>query len=470
MVIRERQAQLSEKLNVTPEFELALRLAKKRAPFLLVTGRAGTGKTTFVHWLRSQLDASIAIVAPTGLAALTAGGQTIHSFFGFPPRFIELDEIQPRRSRAVYAKLDILIIDEISMVRADMMDAIARFLELNGPSEGAPFGGVAIIGVGDLHQLPPVVTSREERHFLEAHYASPYFHHAKALAEVEPSVVELTRGFRQEDERFLELLRRIREDDDSAAAVAELNRRCLDEHFEDAAWPVLVPTRSAAQQINDRRLDALPGEAVEWVGRFEGDFLGGTRPASQLSEDELERRLPSPYRLRLKPGTRVIFTQNDVGRLWVNGTMGTVREVSKESLRVEVETRSGGHLSPQVKPASWPRYKYAYDADKKKLKREEVGSYTQLPLAPAWSITIHKAQGQTLERVVVDLDRGAFTEGQTYVALSRCPSLDGLRIKRPLRGEDVMCDERIKRLYRRISQITANRVLDGEGGSKGGEE
>jgi ATP-dependent exoDNAse (exonuclease V) alpha subunit len=359
----------------------------------------------------------------------------------------------------VYRNLDILVIDEISMVRADMMDAIERFMQLNGPDPEAPFGGVSVIGIGDLHQLPPIVATREERQYLAAHYRSPYFHHANSIASIKPEVVELTRGFRQDDQRFLDLLRRIREDDNSADAVAELNRSCLDEDFEDPNWPVLVPTRRAAQQINDRRLDALPGESIERTGTLHGRFLGEGRPAAQLSEDEFERRLPSPYRLRLKPGARVIFTQNDPSRAWVNGTMGSVHEVTERTLRVEVETASGSGLVANVKPTTWPRYQYAYDADSKRLIREEVGSYTQLPIAPAWAITIHKAQGQTLERAVVDLDRGAFSEGQTYVALSRCRSLEGLRIKRPIRPADVICDERIKQLYRRIGEISANRML-----------
>jgi len=447
-------------VEVTSEFTRALEMVLARTPFTFVTGRAGTGKTTFIRWLKSRYEGNVVVVAPTGLAALTAGGQTIHSFFGFPPTAITQGSIHKRRDRAVYEHLDLLVIDEVSMVRADLMDGIARFMELNGPRPGQPFGGVPVLAVGDLLQLPPVVGEQEVREFLDVNFRSPYFYSATALEDIKPVAIELTRVFRQEDEDFLEILSQIREGPGCDDAIDRLNRMCLAPDFDDEDWTTLVPRRDRAHAINERRLTGLGTPIQEFVGTISGRFLSGKKPEN-LSEDQLEKQLPSPYRLRVAVGARVMFTRNHPAGRWVNGTSGIVRDICEEGIRVEV--RDGDSvITHAVKPTEWDRYRYKYDRKENSLEPKAIGSYIQFPLALAWAMTIHKAQGQTLERAIVDLGRSTFVTGQAYVALSRCRSADDLRLRRAIRPGDVKSDDRIRRADAAIRAAAARRRCEDE--------
>ena len=453
---------LDEAIEPTEEFKLTLSLLREGAPFILVTGQAGTGKTTCIRWLLSELPGNVVVVAPTGLAALTAGGQTIHSFFGFPPRPIEPSDITVRRNPAIYQKLDLLIIDEISMVSCDLLDAIDRFLRINrgqrdSRKQSEPFGGVQVIALGDLFQLPPVITEAHRRKL--ANYQSVHFFSAKALQKVVPAIVELTQPFRQKDASFLELLRCIRAEDDAELAIDELNRRCFEPQFDDASWLVVVPTRNRAETINATRLADLPGTSRRYKGVIEGQFLSAKRGAGEPTPEVSDKNLPSPYELDLKTGARVIFTKNDPNRRWVNGSMGTVTELDTRGVTVDLDGEAS-RLPLVVAPVKWKKERFVLDPASERIVLKEVGSYTQLPLAPAWAITIHKVQGQTLDRVCVDLHTGAFAAGQTYVALSRCRTVEGLRLRRKISREDVRCDPQVKKFMAEASSSLVNQVLE----------
>ncbi|MHB1158388.1 MAG: ATP-dependent DNA helicase [Phycisphaerales bacterium] len=449
-------------ITITPEFELAKIFLDEQVPFLFVTGRAGTGKTTFVRWIWEQYRGTCVVVAPTGLAALNAGGQTIHSFCRLPKGIVHLDDVKEERTRAIYAHLQLLIIDEISMVRVDIMEAIEYFLRLNGPRRGQPFGGVSILAVGDMHQLPPVVKGDEARQYLSDNFKSPYFFSARCLKDINIEVVELTRPFRQDNKEFLSLLNNLREGREISDTIHQLNERCISSRSDDPDWTVLVPTRIRAAKINETRLLELSGELREFTGKVIGTFLLGRRNIVDLSDDELDKELPSPYRLRIKAGAIVVFTKNDASDRWVNGTIGRIAEIRENTIVVEMGYTNDDSRLWEVSPASWERYRYIYDRTENRIVREVIGSYEQFPLALAWAMTIHKAQGQTLDRALVDLDRGAFAAGQTYVAISRCRSIEGLRLKRAIRSSDVLYDPTIVRLYRRVAEITANRLLADE--------
>lgn len=436
------------KIEPTPEYQIALELVKNKEPFLFVTGRAGTGKTTFIRWLTHTYQGNIAVVAPTGLAALTAGGMTIHSFFHLPLSFVDPSDIQRVRHRAVYEHLDLLIIDEVSMVRADMMDVIERFLSLNGPDKSKPFGGVPILVVGDMHQLPPIVDQQGIRQYIATNYKSPYFFSAHSLKSIAPKPLELQRVFRQTDENFLALLNDIRTGTNLLEAVHQLNNFCYEPDFVSAVWTTLVPTRKLACQINEHYLLALTGETAEFLGEIEGKFFS-TENYKEKNEDELDRMLPAPYCLQLRVGARVVFTKNSSA--WVNGITGVVREIKEDVVQVQIDDE-GSTVVVDVQRVTWDKYKYAYDQANNKLTKRWVGSYRQFPLALGWAMTIHKAQGQTLDRVIVDLDWGTFASGQAYVALSRARKIEGLKLRRPLVEQDVKVDAMIRQLYKVVAE------------------
>lgn len=417
---------------VTDEYRRVHELLDAGCPVVFVTGNAGTGKSTLVEYLRAVLQKRLAVVAPTGVAALNVGGSTIHSFFHLPPKIHEEDDIKLVSDRKLYQKLQLLIVDEVSMVRCDLLDSVDRFLRKNRDIE-APFGGVQMLLIGDLFQLPPVVPQREWDVLQERGYASPYFFSSFALQETPLVPVELTSVFRQADGSFVDLLNRIRIGDDVEAATALLNGRCHSQQHESSDI-TLTCTNSLADQINRRELHRLESREYLFVGTVEGQF--------SLEGD----RLPSPLNLTLKPGARVMFTRNDGQKRWVNGTLGVVREIAPERLKVQVGPGAEGQVH-DVQPVTWETYKYRYDRTSDQIVAKVAGTYTQYPLMLAWAVTIHKSQGKTLDNVLVDLGAGAFASGQTYVALSRCRSLEGIRLARAIRPTDIICDPVIKRFY-----------------------
>jgi ATP-dependent DNA helicase PIF1 len=428
-----------------PEYRLIEELVHSdAASIVLVSGRAGTGKSVAIRWLSSRFEGAHAIVAPTGLAAIQVGGQTIHSFFRFPPRAIQSSDIKPpgSRSREVFAHLKVLIIDEISMVRADLMDGIALFLSRFGPQPGKPFGGVKLVLVGDLLQLPPVIESVEEREWIKHTFGSEYFFSASCFRKHSWVPVELTRVFRQTEKDFVDALSRIRSNTEIRPALEWLNAGCVRTRKPDGALEIsLVPTRVRAESINREELGRLPLPERRYSARIEGRM-------------PMDRKMPSPNDLDLRVGAQVMFTKNDKERRWVNGTMGRVVSLDASSVTVQIDGAAGAVC---VTEDRWDQYEYSWDPAQRKLVAKVAGSFIQIPLAYAWATTIHKAQGQTFDHALVDMANGAFASGQTYVALSRCRTRAGLRLRRALREDDVRIDPNLVEAYRTI-QAAASRI------------
>ena len=422
------QGSVPQDMVVPQGYVKVLQLLQSGAPVVFVSGNAGTGKTTLIRYLRESLDRRSVVLAPTGVAALNAGGMTVHSFFRLPPRIQDPKDVRVPDERRVYQRLELVIIDEVSMLRADVLDCIDVILrECQG--ELRPLGGVQLLFLGDLFQLPPVTSNMEKEALDAMGYETPYFFSAKALDDLAPAHVELDEIFRQSDPEFVALLNRLRVGEDLAEVVRELNARCLGENGEHEI--TLTCTNKLADDLNAAAMAALPAEEVLYLGELEGRF--------KLSAD----RLPSPLELRLKVGARVMFTKNDESGRWVNGSLGVVSWLSGD--RVEVDLAGVGVC--EVERVTWQSFEYRLDRGGDKIVAQEVGQYTQYPLMLAWAVTIHKSQGKTLDSVLVDLGWGAFAPGQAYVALSRCRALEDLRLARPLRVSDVKCDPLVRRFY-----------------------
>lgn len=412
--------------DVTPtsEYEAALDFARSRTGNLFVTGRAGTGKSTLLRCLRDGLAAETVVVAPTGLAAVNVGGQTIHSFFGLPPRLIRCDDVRRSRNGKVMRRLEILIIDEISMVRSDLMAAMDLSLRLNRGRPREPFGGVRLMMFGDLHQLPPVITDHEVAGHLEDVHGGPFFFSVGALQEgAGTSLLELTQVFQQSDEALLYVLNRVRDGQADEDDLELLNARVhpIRTLGEGDPYVILTPTNAAAQRINMAYLEALPERARTYEAGVTGEFNAASQPTDQL--------------LVLKPGAKVILLRNDPDRRWVNGTIARISRLSERQVFVEV-----GGREYEIEQVSWESRRYAFDQAAEKVVETVAGTFKQFPLRLAWALTIHKSQGLTLDHVYIDLGRGTFAHGQAYVALSRCRTLEGLALARPLKPSDILFD------------------------------
>lgn len=424
-------------VQVTKEYTDAIDSINQGSKVVFVTGKAGTGKTTFIRYLREKFGSDVPVLAPTGVAALNVNGQTIHSFFQFPPRILNPDEIKLLKNHHLFQKLRLLIIDEISMVRADLMDAIDLSLKKNTGRYDQPFGGIQLLLIGDLLQLPPVVATTAEMRFLYNRYKTPFFLSADCLQKVPPLVIELSKVYRQHDKEFIQLLSNIRIGEHVEDSIATINSRCFSfNRITSTDTITLTSDNASADNINSAKLEQLPGECCEYEGTVSGKF------------NIEENRLPSPKLLRLKEGAQVMFTRNDLDHRWVNGTTGAVRQLSENIITVQT---SYGMFN--VKREIWETIEYVFDDSTGKITAKTVGSYTQFPLMLAWAITIHKSQGKTLDNVVIDLGRGAFADGQVYVALSRCRSLDNIHLKKPVRISDIKVDPVVKEFYRSIHVV-----------------
>ncbi len=364
------------------------------------------------------------VLAPTGLAAINVGGQTIHSFFGFPPRLIRPDDIRRSRNGRLMRRLKLMIIDEVSMVRSDLMSAIDQSLRLNRGRPREAFGGVRLLVFGDLQQLPPVVQGGDVAEHLESAHGGVFFFSVGALSEgAGMSLIELDHVFRQSDEAFLTVLNRIRDGEVTEADLAVLNERThpIRTLGEGDSFVILTPTNAAAHRINMAYLEALPTDAKTYEAGISGEFG--------------ETAHPTDATLLLKHGAKVMLLRNDPDKRWVNGTVARVARL--EDKRVWIEVDGKVH---EIEPVSWEARRYAYDQAAEKIVENVTGTFRQFPLRLAWALTIHKSQGLTLDRVYIDLGRGTFAHGQTYVALSRCRSLEGLALARPLRPTDIIFD------------------------------
>ena len=422
---------------LTEEFRHALALLAA-GDHVFLTGKAGTGKSTLIRHFMAETDRNVAVVAPTGIAALNVDGYTIHRLFGFRTT-TTLDDVRggayrPGRFAKTLASLQTLIIDEASMVRADVFDMLAAALERFGPSQGQAFGGVQIVLVGDLYQLPPVVGEGEAA-FFSTTYETPYFFSAHSFRRDDFPTVALTTVFRQlGDDRMTAILNEIREGVLLGHAEEQLNARA-DADFvppDDEFWMTVAPTNRLVTARNRQQLERLPGHELIHQARTSGDLSLFDPPVEET--------------LRFKVGAQVMMLNNDQGNRWVNGTIGRVIGVDYDRYGAVVEVEFADGSCADVTPYTWEATRPVVSGGS--LSREVIGSYTQLPFKLAWAITIHKAQGQTLERLVVDLSGGMFSTGQLYVALSRCTSLAGLVLKRPVLPKDLKTDRRIARFLR----------------------
>ena len=420
-------------LELSGEFVHILDCIEKEGKNLFVTGRAGTGKSTLLQLLRNSTRKNTVVLAYTGVAALHVQGQTIHSFFGFPPRFFPRSEIKKRKDRKIFQKLELLIIDEISMVRADILDHIDFFLRLNRNSP-LPFGGVQVVFFGDLFQLPPVVASNEEAYLFNAIYPSPYFFAAQVFKTgIALETIELTKVYRQDNKHFLRLLDNLRLNRADQDDLEALNTRFLPQ-FEPTGFYITITARNAtADAINQKEISRLPGQDIPLAAKVSGTFNPALYPTEAL--------------LRLKPDAQVMLLKNDPERTYANGTIGKVIDFENDILTISIE-EAGQIRQVKVSRASWEMLRYSMDDnDPEKIKAETIGVFEQFPVKLAWAVTIHKAQGKTFDRVIIDLGRGAFEHGQTYVALSRCRTLEGIVLRQPLRQTDILTDETVVDFY-----------------------
>lgn len=417
-------------IEFTSEFTHAINLIQSGQPLVFITGKAGTGKSTFINLIRLKIRKNVVVLAPTGVAALNTQGQTIHSFFHFPPTVVDLSAVKQVYNRKLYEKMDILVVDEVSMVRADLFDAIEKFLRLNAKDSNKLFGGVQVVLIGDMFQLPPVVSRTEEAKLFGSKYLSPYFFSAKSIQKTPLDFIEFTRIFRQSDEYFANVLNKIREAVDTTKTIEVINNNCFVTAPLESTPLTLTCTNAVASQINTHKLNKLEGRMHLFEGKIKGSF--------QIQKE----KLPSPFTLKLKVGSQVMFTKNDSEKRWVNGTVGLVKNISTDMIKVSVSTKAKSYTY-DVQRVTWESLAYEYDEIEEKIVTKIIGEYKQFPLMLAWAVTIHKSQGKTLESVVVDFGKGAFAHGQVYVALSRCRTLEGIRLKKPIKPKDIICDKRI---------------------------
>lgn len=442
---------------LSEEQQELFRLIEDTGEHVFITGRAGTGKSTLLQHFAWHTKKQIAICAPTGVAALNVEGQTIHSLFRLPIGLIgDADIDQNDATRRILNAIETLVIDEISMVNADLMDAIDRSLRQARGRRGEPFGGVQVIMFGDPYQLAPVPPRGDEARYVQDHYRSFWFFDAKVWAggsgisdqeglfqvdtRAELHVRELVQIHRQSDDGFKSMLNAVRYGRVTAEIAGVLNtqgaRTPPDPEPGEVPMITLATRNDIVNSINSRHLAALPGKEQTARAEVSGDFGRG------------EASLPAESELKLKVGAQVMFLRNDTAMSgepprWVNGTIGTVTRILGSAVRVDIDGEE-----VDVEPAVWERFRYAYDQNTKKLSRDVVAEFTQFPLRLAWAVTIHKSQGKTYERAIIDLGSGAFAPGQTYVALSRLTSLEGLYLSRALRPRDIRVDEDVRRFMR----------------------
>jgi len=433
---------MDQELDINEEFKQALNLLNNNSDNLFITGNAGTGKSTLLSYFRETTKKKVAILAPTGVAALNIEGQTIHSFFKLPPNIVTEQVLEHKLSdkrKKLIAHLDMIIIDEASMLRADLLDCIDVSLRHHRQEETLPFGGVQMIFIGDLYQLPPVVSGDDEREIFRTHYSSPYFFSAKALEGAEIKCIELAKIYRQNDNEFINLLNKVRNNTVTFNDLTKLNERhnpdCDDIKTDDFVI-TLTTTNAAANEKNQKELEKLETKSQLFLGEVDGDF-----------ED---RSLPTSMSLELKEGAQVMMLSNDYVGGWVNGSIGKIIKIEFDDLELDdvltIKLDTGKEV--KITKHSWRIFRYFFNEETQKLDTEITGSFTQYPLRLAWAVTIHKSQGKTFDKVVIDIGKGAFAHGQVYVALSRCRSLEGITLKKPIQKRHIWSNYQLKQFFR----------------------
>ncbi|MDE5905594.1 AAA family ATPase [Duncaniella sp.] len=423
-----------------PEFIKAWELLQHTKQSIFLTGKAGTGKSTFLRYITAHTRKKYVVLAPTGIAAVNVGGVTLHSFFRIPfkpivpgdpdfaPNRIKERMKYPGSLVKLIRELELIIIDEISMVRADIIDFVDLLLRTYSGNQREPFGGKQLLFVGDVFQLEPVLTG-DMRDILRKFYRDAFFFSAHAFDRINLVPIELRKIYRQSQGEFVELLDRIRMGAATAADISRLNSRCvapsLPVEGEGKPTMTLASRRDMVDQINESRLEAIDKPVFTFIGEIKNDFP--------------ENSLPTDLELSLKEGAQVVFIKNSPDRFWVNGTIGTVTTLTQDLLEVRLEN---GEIH-EVEPEKWSNIKYSFDEKTNKIIETELGSFTQYPVKLAWALTIHKSQGLTFSNVIIDLGRGAFTGGQTYVALSRCRSFEGLTLRSTVAERDIFVNPAI---------------------------
>jgi ATP-dependent DNA helicase PIF1 len=396
------------------------------ASHAFITGRAGTGKSVLLRYLASHTKKVAVKVAPTGIAALSIHGQTIHSLFKLPTSLIDPKSIKvSAKTQEILRHADMIIIDEISMVRSDTIDAIDRILRSSKASQ-LPFGGVQMIMFGDVYQLPPVVVGAQLQNYFLAKYGGAYFFNAHVWRRATLTIYELQTVFRQADEDFRDLLNEVRNGSYSKETLSKFATRVTTLSETPTDIVTLTSTNEAARQINEARLSRLRGKMKTYSAIITGDMTAGA--------------LPTEEKLKLRVGAQVVFIKNDPDKNWVNGTTGVIKALKKDYIRVAC-----GKTVHNVVPIIWEQITYVYDEELDAMRQEITGTFMQLPVKLAWAITIHKSQGCTYDSVVVDLRHGAFAHGQAYVALSRCRSLEGLYLLGNIKPQDIIIDPAVTR-------------------------
>ncbi len=429
------------RIDINPEFRKALDIIENSNRHLFITGRAGTVKSTLLDYFRNTTKKEVAVLAPTGVAALNVEGQTIHSFFNFKPS-VTPDKIKKVTGpdANIYREFDTIIIDEISMVRADLLDCVEKFLRLNGPYRKQWFGGVQMIFIGDLYQLPPVVTGGEREIFTHR-YETPYFFSSQVFKEstFQMDFIELEKVYRQTELDFIDLLNAIRNRTCTPEDLERLNMNYRPDFVvpDEDFYITLTSTNELATTRNMEKLNALPGAAACYAGFSSGEFDGSSLPAEE--------------KLQLKLGAQVMLVNNDKYGRWVNGSLGRVSGIAKEAGDVDhiLVTLQNGDMV-EVIPHTWELFQYQYDRATKKISTRKTGAFSQYPIRLAWAVTIHKSQGKTFDRVVIDIGRGTFAHGQVYVALSRCTNFHGIVLTQKIQKNHIRMDWRVAQFLTRF--------------------